>query len=155
MFRLYYSLVYPYLYYGNIIWDATYESNLKQLNLLQKRIIRIITKSSYVVNTARLFCEHRLLDIDRIHTLQFGLLMYSVSNSISSKGICDMFRKTSEVHSYSTRQFNAYRPQKCRTNFREFTIFSQGPKLWNSLPDDLKSKATTNSFKIYFKKNTY
>ena len=67
LFRLYYSLVYPYLYYGNIIWGATYESNLKRLKILQKRVIRIITKSSYDVNTAPLFFEHRLLDIDRIH----------------------------------------------------------------------------------------
>ena len=152
MFRLYYSLVYPYLYYGNIIKGATYESNLKRLKILQKRVIRIITKSSYDVNTAPLFFEHRLLDIDRIHTLQLGLFMYSVNNSISSKAICDMFHKNSEVHSYPTRQCNAYRPQKCRTNIRKFTIISQGPKLWNSLPDDIKSKTTTNSFKINLKK---
>ena len=63
-----------------------------------------------------------------------------------------MFRKNSEEHSYSTRQCNAYRSQKYRTNIRKFTIITQEPKLWNSLPDDIKSKTTTNSFKINLKK---
>ena len=36
LFKLYFSLVYPYLYYGNIIWGCTYGTNLERLKVLQK-----------------------------------------------------------------------------------------------------------------------
>src|SRR6218665_2506811 len=39
---LYYTLVYPYLLYGNIIWASNYDTRVKPMVLLQKRIIRII-----------------------------------------------------------------------------------------------------------------
>ena len=40
---LYYSLIYPYFYYCNIyiVWDSSYENNLRRFVILQKRIIRI------------------------------------------------------------------------------------------------------------------
>src|SRR6218665_4225185 len=39
---LYYTLVYPYLLYGNIIRASNYDTRVKPMVLLQKRIIRII-----------------------------------------------------------------------------------------------------------------
>ena len=51
LFMLYYSLIYPYLYYGNIIWGSTYHTNLYRLRILQKCIVRIITSSNYDAHT--------------------------------------------------------------------------------------------------------
>ena len=42
LFTLYYSLVYPYLQYCNIVRASTYASNLFRLVVLQKRIVRIM-----------------------------------------------------------------------------------------------------------------
>ena len=55
LFMLYYSLIYSYLYYGNIIWESTYHINLYRLRILQKRIVRIITNSNYDAHTLPLF----------------------------------------------------------------------------------------------------
>ena len=44
---LYFSLIYPYLYYCNIVWASTYKSNLRRLVIVQKRIIRIINNSHF------------------------------------------------------------------------------------------------------------
>ena len=52
---LYYSLVYPYLYYCTIAWGSTYPSNLNRLVLLQKRIIRIINKDTFDAHTDPIF----------------------------------------------------------------------------------------------------
>src|SRR6218665_1512586 len=40
--NLYYTLIFPYLSYCNIVWGSNYKSSLKYLNTLHKRIIRII-----------------------------------------------------------------------------------------------------------------
>ena len=44
---LYYSLVYPYFQYCIIVWGSTYPTNLNRLNLLQKRVIRIVNKKPW------------------------------------------------------------------------------------------------------------
>lgn len=38
----YFSFIDPYLTFCNVVWAYTYESNLKTLVTLQKRVIRII-----------------------------------------------------------------------------------------------------------------
>ena len=44
---LHFSLVHPYLQYCIRLWGSTYPTNLKRLVLLQKRAMRIISKSCY------------------------------------------------------------------------------------------------------------
>ena len=43
LINLYYSLVYPFLIYGLIVWGSTYNSTLNPLYLLQKRVLRSMT----------------------------------------------------------------------------------------------------------------
>ncbi len=40
LLQLYYSLIHPFLTYGIVVWGNTYESSLKPLVLLQKRVVR-------------------------------------------------------------------------------------------------------------------
>ena len=52
---LYYSLIYPYFYYGNIVWASTFETNVRRLVTLQKHIINIINKSHFNAHTDPIF----------------------------------------------------------------------------------------------------
>jgi hypothetical protein len=44
---LYYSMIYPYLKYCVIVWGLTYPTNIRRIELLQKRVTRILNKSSF------------------------------------------------------------------------------------------------------------
>ena len=55
LMTLYYSLVYPFITYCKVAWSSTYCSNLNCIYLLQKRLLRLITKAHYLSNTAPLF----------------------------------------------------------------------------------------------------
>ncbi len=48
---LYETLVQPHLDYGITFWGATHEIHIKQLSILQKKIIRNITNSKYNEHT--------------------------------------------------------------------------------------------------------
>ena len=52
---LYYTLIYPYLTYCNIVWSSTYVTNLNRILLLQKRAVRILTNSEYRAHSDPLF----------------------------------------------------------------------------------------------------
>jgi len=45
--NLYYTLIDPYLTYGNIVWTSNYESRIRCLTLLQKKMIRIVVGDSF------------------------------------------------------------------------------------------------------------
>ena len=151
LFMLYYALVYPYLYYGNIIWGSTYRTNLYRLKILQKRIVRIITKSNFDAHTLPLFSQHNLLRLEDIHSLQLGLFMYSIENKIYPNTFLAMLQKNCQFHSYQTRHSNNFRSDFCRTNIKKFTVISQGPTLWNSLPQHVNSAHSLSCFKARLK----
>ena len=44
------------------------------------------------------------------------------------------------------------RSHACRTNIKQFTMLSRGPKLWNSLPDTVKNAGTLNCFRNRIRK---
>ena len=67
---LYYSLVYPYLTYCVSVWGSTYQSNLNRIIILQKKIIRIISKVSFDAYTGVLFKEQEILKLSDIYLYQ-------------------------------------------------------------------------------------
>ena len=76
LMTLYYSLVYLFLTYCNVAWSSTYCSNLNCIYLLQKRIVRLITKAHYLANTAPLFSHLKVLDIFSINSFSVATLIY-------------------------------------------------------------------------------
>ena len=58
---LYYTFAYPYLIYCNILWASTYVSNLKRLDIIQKKLIRIITFSMPYCHSSPLFKKLKFL----------------------------------------------------------------------------------------------
>ena len=73
---LYYSLVYPYLVYCISVWGSTYTTNLKRIFLLQKKVLRIISKSSFDAHTDPLFMQFKILKFDDIYKFQILKFMF-------------------------------------------------------------------------------
>jgi len=57
------GLIYLYLHFGNIVWANNYPTKLDKLFKLQKKILRIITFSSYSAPSLPLFTRLGLLNI--------------------------------------------------------------------------------------------
>ena len=45
--KLYFSLVYPYFTYCNLVWASTYRANIIRLEILQIRVITTIAKTTF------------------------------------------------------------------------------------------------------------
>ena len=72
-----YCLVYPYrLHYCIIVWGSTYKTNPRRLVSLQKRVIRIISKSTFDSHSDPIFKELELLKLFDIRQLELGKLMF-------------------------------------------------------------------------------
>ena len=69
---LYYTLIYPYLSYCNIVWSSTYNTHLNRIFIFQKSAIHALSKSEYHAHTAPLFVKPKILNI-------FGVFMFHVA----------------------------------------------------------------------------
>ena len=140
----YFALVYPsYLQYGTIVWGFRYKTTSNRLVVVQKRIIRVITKSCFDTSSAPLFYEHNFLNLSDIYVLQIGLFMFSFKKKLLPVGFHGIFLSSSQLNSYNTRNAMNYRSQFSRTNFRKFTIAYQGPNFWNT---QLNSKTNLQKY---------
>jgi hypothetical protein len=81
---LYHALVYPYLQYCNIVWASTYSSNLNCIVILQKQIVRILSKGKFDSHTDPFFKELKLLKFHDICKLQFGQISFFMEKQYSS-----------------------------------------------------------------------
>ena len=85
--------------------------------------------------------------------LQFLLIeMYKAYNGLSPKIFSELFQKRGELN-YNFRSNNLFVVPKAKSVFNgEETVSVLGPKIWNSLPDEIKEKRSLLSFKTAIKK---
>ena len=96
--KLYFSLVYPYFTYCNLVWASTYRANIIRLEILQIRVITTIAKTTFGAHTDPLFQNLGVLKFHDIYLIQLGLFMYSYQNyTLPLKFHCK-FTVQSQIH---------------------------------------------------------
>ena len=98
-----------------------------------------------------LFANLKILDVFSIYSLQVSSFMYLYHNDALPISFTQIFQTGNQIHQYSTRYSDFYRPHTCRTNIKKFSILFQGPRIWNSLPNNIKNAPTFNIFKRVIK----
>jgi hypothetical protein len=151
LINLYYTLIYPYMSYCNLVWASTYRSRLTVLITLQKRVVRIISNVPYRAHTVPLFHNLKILPFECINKFQVGLFMYKLQMHQIPTNFDYWFCKNSDVHDHYTRSAMNYHQRRVRTTTRQHSIGIYGPLLWNSLPNYLKNLTTVYQFKRKFK----
>ena len=153
MRKLYYSYIYPYLIYCIEVWGISPHTHLKPLLLLQKKIVRIMTFSSYYAHTAPIFKDLKILTIDKLIVHRIGITMYKYSNGLLPDVFNTLYIKNSEIHTYSTRSKDLYHVLPGTQTFSNISA-----KIWNSLTVNINVNVTfikfKESLKLYLLNNT-
>ena len=92
---------------------------LKRLINLQKRVIRIISRSSFHAHANPIFVSLRIVKFEGTIKPQIGKVMYLNKNGLLPGSFNDMFLLNCDVHSYNTRSKNAFHLPYCRANVRK------------------------------------
>ena len=153
MKTLYSSLIASHLQYCTLVWANSHVTNIRKLQLLQKKPIRIITSSHYIAHTDPLFSTTKLFKLDDLYKYQLGIFMHKVTRCQLPQNMSSMLLRTDSIglHSHQLRNQNAYYCQQIRTNTRKSTINFYGPKFWNTLPANLRQLVSIHQFKKKFK----
>ena len=148
----YYSLIYPHLQYCISSWGGAANSNLDPIIKLQKRLIRNICYQPARSHTNPLFYENEILKVKDIHKLQMAKLMHKYYKNNTNIPIQSTI--LTDKHNYNTRLSlsNNYFIPRPRTNIALSSLQYLGPKIWQSIPPELKNQSFY-SFKQKYKKH--
>ena len=133
LLTLYYSLIFPYLTYCNIVWASTFPTYLHKLLLLQKRFVRVATFSKFCTPSAPLFLKCNILSIFDINTFQSCIFIFKsmYMSSDLPENCKTFFICNSQVHSYTTRQSNNLYSPMYRTTRGQYSVKYHGALAWN------------------------
>lgn len=146
---LYFSLFHSHLLYCSIILNCTQQKNINRIFIMQKKAIRIITKSHYNAHTTPLFSSLNILPFEKIIHLNQLLFMHSIHYSYSHTSFNNVWMLNNERnHDHTLRNLN-----KFYTPFPRFEFFKRSPiymlpKIWNELPGELRCQSNRYTFKI-------
>ena len=149
---IYNCLVLPHLNYCNQVWGNTYKSHILKLFTLQKKAVRIISKSHGLSPSSPLFKKLRLLSIYDLVTLNTLIFMFNVHAKVIPDKYCNMFILNSNVHTYNTRQCKNYHQPNVRSTSGLNSLAYKGIKKWNQLPENIRSSTTKSRFKTLCKR---
>ena len=138
--NLYYTLIYPFLTYGLIVWGNTYSTALQPLFILQKKAMRIVTFSKYCDHSSPLFKRLKIIKLYDLITLHVSCFMYKYYHKLLPPVFNDFFIDVHAVHNYNTRLSSkkSYYLPKARTNYGLFNIRFLGTKTWNNIDETVK-----------------
>ena len=139
--NLYYSFVYSYISYCNLIWGSTFSCHLKPLIVIQKRVIRIMNNLGYRDHTNEFFYNDSILKVLDVYKFLAGNYMYEN---------CRMPRFSTN-HDYDTRFSSSATPIFQRLTLTQHSIDFMGPRIWNAIPDYIKDSPSLQVFKKKFK----
>ena len=137
--NIYNSHVNSILNYCTPIWCCNYRGNINPVLLLQKRIIRCVTKSDYLAHSQPLFKKCHALNIFDINKAYLSNLCYKNPAKYVDPNI--------QQHGHATRNQNQLRPARFTTTLAMNSFLNQGPLIYNQVPLAIKQSMTVKSFK--------
>ena len=149
---LYYSLIYPHLQYCISSWGRATKSVLKPLSIIQKRVVRLITKTPYGTPSAPLFFQLKILKIDHVYKLQIAKMMHHINNqnNIGTWKINNSI-KLEKLHNHNMRassQHNFLIPNISTDSGKSLSAFAVA-QIWREVPQSIKSLSTVKFKKLY------
>ena len=112
---LYNTLLKPYFTYCMPIWGNTCKSYLKPLEIMQKKMVRIITFSQFRSHSEPLFCQMKLMNIRNLYTYFSGIFIFKCLNHLSPN-----YFRTEFKYSYLT--FKSHFAQRKLVKLRCITV---------------------------------
>ena len=152
LFTLYNSLFLPYMSYCIEIWATASKSNLNCISIMQKKAIRIITKSGKLDHTHSLFTKLRILKFTDLIKLRICIVMHKVKLRLLPNKILDRYSLYCNVGQYSLRRQDKFRTMYARTTLKQKCLSHLGVRLYNDIPKSITSSQSINIFKLSLKK---
>lgn len=145
---LYYAHVYSHLSYMSMVWPKTTAAELDQIQTLQNRCVKIITRKPHLTDTITLYDKDHL-PVSIICNYQSLLNVFKIKHNMIKNNITT--QQAHSIHTYPTRRKSDFYLEKPNSKLMENDFYYNAFRLFNELPDDIKRLPTISTFKIKIK----
>jgi hypothetical protein len=138
---IYYAHFQARLQYGIIFWG--HDSDSIKIFRLQKKVIRLISGIGRLVSCRSVFRDYKILTVPSLYILETLYFIKKHSTHLKSN---------EQLYDYNTRGKTNYHKLSCNTSQYQKSVTNMGVKLYNCLPNRLKTLTSVNIFKYEVKR---
>ena len=149
----YQSYIQPLLDYGCNTWGVSTAANIERLSKLQKRAARIILRADFMTPSTIMFERLEWLSVPKRLMYNKAVLTYKALNNLAPAYISGLLKPVSETHTRSLRssENGLLSVPISRTALYDRSFSYSASKLWNALPQSIRTKPSLKSFKTSLK----
>lgn len=143
--KIYYAFIHSHITYLNTIWGSADCTNLKPLQTMQNRSVKLIYNLPRLTPSVGLYLNSTILPIKYLFRFELSLLVFKISNNLIK--FKSSFTINSDNHSYTTRFKNNLKCIFSRNNVTKKSIYNLGVRTFNELPVNIKKELKISVFK--------
>ena len=168
MKNVYHAIFYSHIVYGIEVWGSACDSHLKAIQILQNRVVRLLTYNDQFPTipgplpaSSPLFCKLRLLKIKDLFILRVCIFIHTCLFNALLTNFEDWFKFSVNIHNYETRlnfniaseslTNNLFIPSARTSNYGLKLLKVNGPRIWNSIPVGVRTAMSITTFKSLLK----
>ena len=145
---IYHSLFESYLHFGSIIYGAATSKNLEQIAIVQRKAVRVLTRSKYNAHADPLFKKHQLLKVGDLIHLNQSIFVRQFKNAKLPESFHNFFQRI-PLSSQRSRDDDYNLQKQTNIDFYHFPS-NQIVKSWNQNHLIIKSEADISALKEKF-----
>ena len=134
--------------YCSEVWGLAYKSTTNCLTVTQNKFVRVISHASKRSVLLPIYRGLNILPFDNIVKLKVCYFMYKVAKHAVPSSIQNRFNLFVEPK----RNYRVFMVKYCRSASKSRSLSVYGPKLFNSLPNDVKCSHSLFHYKRQVKK---
>ena len=136
---------------NSILYDLP-EYSLSKLQRIQNTAARLVFKTKKSDHITPVLAALHWLPIKYIIVFKILLITFKALNGLAPNYICELLHQYQSIRSLrsSTRNLLSV-PWTHNTTYGDRAFSVSAPKLWNSLPIEIRLSTSLNSFKMYLK----
>ena len=145
--QLYFSFLFPYLSYANIIWGNAADCHLQIIFKLQKRAIRIIHNIKRRNSTKLSFQQLKLLRLPELYKYSALIFLYKFKNDLLPTIFKNFYAENRQFHEHNTRASQNLRIPLTKTNLAASFIKKTGVTILDEYAKKISFNTKIGGFK--------
>ena len=144
---IYFTCINSVIKYGIEIYGATTKSNLHRIQVLQNKLLKVLTKKEFRYSTNQLHIDMRILKVEDIYSHSILQFVYKCLNKKVPKKFHKNFSRLGDTHDHDTRNRHLLRTPQFDTEIGRKSTNCIGASLWNTIEMDTQVAKSINVFK--------
>ena len=145
---IYYATLHSRIKYGIALYGAADKNIIEPLQILQNKLLRVLTKKDPMYSTNKIHNELELLKINYIYESEVLSFVYNCVNRNVPDALGNYFTLMSDTHTINTRNKNHILRDPClKSKIGRLSVKQRGVQLWNKLDKSLKKSENSKAFR--------